>query len=135
MLGKDREGAVTISQVGDLHTLTRHIRPACSLAQPILHLPPAPRRMAAAHHTEQPGRNQQFIFATPFSVDVNPLPGNSQKKRTELQSGIQLKSTTTSHYFYKPSVTREKHPSSTITPRPLLFDSTLSAAFEEEGQE
>lgn len=91
--------------------------------------------MAAAHHTEQPDRNQQFIFATPFAVDVNPLPGNSQKKRTELQSGIQLKSTTTSHYFYKPSVTREKHPSSTITPRPLLSDSTLSAAFEEEGQE
>lgn len=135
MLGKEREGAVTISQVGDLHTLTRHIRPACSLAQPILRLPSAPRHMAAAHHTEQPGRNQQFIFATPFSVDVNPLPGNSQKKRTELQSGIQLKSTTTSHYFYKPSVTREEHPSSTITPRPLLSDSTLSAAFEEEGQE
>lgn len=93
-LGKDREGAVTASQVRDLHTLSWHIRPARSPAQPILCLPLALRHMAAARHTEQPGGNQQFIFATPFSVDVNLLPVNFPKKCTGLQSGIQLKNTT-----------------------------------------
>ena len=66
------------------------------------------------------------LFATPFSVDIHTLPGNFQMKCIELQSDIQLKNVTTSVYFYKSSLTREKHPSlhSHILFMSSLFGST-----------
>lgn len=55
-----------------------------------------------------------YIFATPFSVDVNSLSGNFQMDGLELQSDIPLKEIF-GHLslpdFYKTYYNREKYPS------------------------